>query len=89
MPLADEFRKQFTVNISFESRVAEIARRLGDTVELEKARMRLAAFGSRTDLSPLDRFALSDAYADDNRWSEAADLLDGLYALDRPSEILK
>jgi hypothetical protein len=89
IPLANEFRKQFAANISFESRVAEIARRLGDKAELELARSRLAAFGSSTDLSPLDRFVLADAYADDNRWSEAADLLDGLHALDRPSEILK
>ncbi len=89
IPLANEFRKQFAANISFENRVAEIARRIGNKVELELARKRLDAFGSRTDLSPLDRFVLADAYADDNRWSEAADLLDGLHALDRPSEILK
>lgn len=89
IPLANEYRKQFKASISFENRVAEIARRLGDTAELEQVRKRLAALGGRSDLSPLDRFVLADAYADDNRWSEAADLLEGLHALDRPSEILK
>ena len=87
--LADAYRKTFEPNISFENRVAEIARRLGDKNELDRARARLNAFGEREDLAPLDRFALADAYADDDRWSEAADLLDGLHAYDRPSEILK
>jgi tetratricopeptide (TPR) repeat protein len=89
IPLADEYRTTFEPNISFEARVAEIARRLGDTDELDRARKRLSAFGKSEDLSPLDRFALADAYADDNRWSAAADLLHGLHAYDRPSEILK
>jgi len=89
IPLAEKFRKQFVANISFESRVAEIARRLGDKTEIDLARERLSDFSKRAFLSPLDRFVLADAYADDNRWSEAADLLDGLHAFDRPSEILK
>jgi tetratricopeptide (TPR) repeat protein len=88
IPLANSLRKLFVSSISFEARIAEIARRLGDQAELDLARDRLAAFGSSNDLTPIGRFVLADAYADDNRWSEAADLLDGLHALNRPSEIL-
>lgn len=89
LTLASSLRGQFSPTIGFESRVAEIARRTGDTDELEEARKRLAAFGSSPDLDPMDRFELSDAYADDGEWSKAADLLEGLHSLDRPSEILR
>lgn len=89
LALANSLRPQFPANIGFESRTAEIARRLGDVAETRAARERLDAFGPIETLAPLQRFLLADAWADAGEWSFAADLLDGLFTVDRPSEILR
>jgi len=76
------------IDISFESRVAEIARRAGDDTTVAEIRKRLQSIDERT-LDAVGRFELSDALADDGEWSKAADLLEGLYQPDRPSETLR
>lgn len=85
---AQALRRLIKTTVSFEARVTEVARRLGEEEALKDARARLAAFDIGA-LSPIERFELSDAYADDGQWSRAADLLDGLHETDRPSVILK
>lgn len=85
---ADKLRADFQPNITFETRVAELARRADDKKAVEIARSRLDQIRSQ-ELDPLERFELADAFADDNQWSKAAELLEGLHALDRPSEILR
>lgn len=89
LAMAASLRSRFAPAIGFEARVAEIARRLGDNAELAAARVRLDGFGPLDALAPLARFELADAYADDGNWSKSADLLDGLHAFDRPSEIVR
>jgi hypothetical protein len=88
LALADELRTQFEPNITFESRAAEIARRMGNEPEISAARHRLAEFNRRS-LTAIDRVELASAFSDDGEWALAAQLLDGLYNTDRPSEILK
>lgn len=85
---AEALRPAFASNIGFEGRAAEVARRLGDKTALSDSRKRFAQFEGR-GLTPIERFELADAFADDNQWSKTADLLDGLHTLDRPSEILR
>lgn len=89
LSLADRLRPQFSASIGFESRVAEVARRSGDAAAVSAAESRLRAFGPIEALDPLQRFLLADASADAGNWTYAADLLEGLHTIDRPSEILK
>jgi len=76
------------LSISLEARVAEIARKSGDTAALAVALERLNAIDV-DGLGPIDRFELADALADDGQWGKAATLLDGLYAIDKPSELIR
>jgi len=85
---AKKVQEDIGPNIAFLSRLAELARRAEDVATLEGVRLKLAEFDC-SGLSELERFELSEALADDAQWSSAADLLDGLYTLDRPSELLR
>ncbi len=87
LSLADELRSSVGSSITFESRVAELARRSEDPERLDAARNRIGAFDSDA-FNPLEKFQLADALADDEQWSKAADLLANLHSLDRSSEIL-
>lgn len=89
LALAETLRMQFPPSIAFEGRVAEVARRLGDAAAVDAANSRLKSFGPIESLDPLQRFLLADAAADAGDWSYAADLLEGLHTVDRPSEILR
>ncbi len=84
----DNLRPSFPPNVGFEATVAEAARRTGNINAENAARTRLDAFDPEA-LNPLERFELANAYADQGEWEHAADLLDGLYSLDRPSEPLR
>ncbi len=85
---AASYRTGLQTAVSFEATTAEIARRTGDPAEIEAAMGRLAAF-DRSTLNPVERIELAGAYADAGEWSTAAELLDGLYATDRPSHPLR
>ncbi|UES55318.1 hypothetical protein GFK91_06680 [Roseibium aggregatum] len=81
---ADELRPTIVPSVSFESRVAELARRDGDQDRLEAARKVLNGF-QRDALDPIERFDLANAFADDGEWAKAAELLEGLYDVAKPS----
>jgi tetratricopeptide (TPR) repeat protein len=85
---ADELRGTFDPNIGFEARVAEIARRAGDQTQLEAVQLRISAF-EPAKLNAIERFELSEAYADKEDWGKSADLLADLHTNDRASEVLK
>ena len=73
---------------SFLARIAELARRSLDQAVLERVRTELDAFEIGS-LDPVERFELGEAYADDEQWSKAADAIEGMYALDHESVLLK
>jgi len=79
---------EFPLNVGFECGAAAIARRLDDADEMAAARQRLADC-QLLPLNAVERFELSDAYADDGLYGKAAALLENLYPLDRPTEILR
>ncbi|WP_298960513.1 hypothetical protein [uncultured Roseibium sp.] len=81
---ADELRSTIVPSVSFEGRVAELARRDRDQDRLEAARKALNEFKKDT-LNPIERFDLANAFADDGEWAKAAELLEGLYDVSRPS----
>lgn len=85
---ADKLRERFAPSVTFEGRVAEIARRLGNEEAIQKSRERLANFDV-AKLNAVERFELADAFGDDGNWERAAKLLEVLHSLERPSEILK
>lgn len=85
---ARDIQDDIEPSIAFISRVAELARRAGDAATLDEMRRKLTEL-EKNELSAIERFELADALADDAQWGKAADLLDGLYALDRPSELLR
>lgn len=85
---AGDLRARFAPSVTFESRVAEIARILGNEKAIAEARKRLAGFDA-DKLNAIERLALADAFADDGNWVRSAELLEGLHTLERPSEILK
>ena len=85
---ANKLRGEIEPNIAFEGQATEIARRLGDENAVAEGKQRLEEFEAGS-LSPMEKFELSEAYADDGQWGKAADLLEGLHPLDRPTELLK
>lgn len=88
LAVAESIRSAFATNIGFEAQVAEIARRAGNEQALSHALAQLRAF-ERERLDATERFELADAFADEGDWGVAAELLDGLYQVDRPSEPLR
>lgn len=81
---ADELRLTIVPSVSFEGQVAELARRGGDHIRLDAARKALNAF-QQDNLNPMERFELANSFADDGDWAKAAELLEGLYDVTRPS----
>lgn len=84
---AERLRPAIPPNVAFEARVAEAARRLGDSAQSEAANARLQSFIA-ADLDSMQRFELANAFADQSDWSRAAELLKGLYSLDKATEPL-